>query len=63
MTERNKCPSCGESLGLLRADQAKPGALFEHARCKTVLVLVSSSTAEIVMRIATEAEKSFMVLR
>jgi hypothetical protein len=51
------CPSCGETLGLLRADEVKVGALYKH-RCGKVLVLVSASTTELVVRLATDAEKA-----
>ena len=55
------CPSCGRSLGLLRADEAKMGALYVHRKgfCDAVLVLVAvGSPSELEMRLATETEKT-----
>jgi len=62
----NDCPSCGHSLGILRAEDARVGALYQHTKClhchcKAVLLLVSCSPAHLEMRVATEAEKSAAV--
>jgi hypothetical protein len=56
------CPKCGEGLGLLRAEDAKVGAIFRHnarhTNCNAILVLVdASSPATLEMRLATDAEK------
>jgi hypothetical protein len=55
-----ECPSCGQSLGLLWAEDARAGALYVHRKgfCDAVLVLVAAeSPPELEMRLATEEEK------
>jgi len=53
------CPKCFQSLGLLRAEDAKVGAFFQHKPCGAVLVIVAAgSPNQLEMRLATEAEKA-----
>lgn len=53
------CPKCGASLGLLRADDAKVGAIYQHRHrgCDALLVLVAAGNpTELVVRLATTEE-------
>jgi hypothetical protein len=51
------CPNCLQSLGLVRAEKATVGALFKHRCCAILAVVAASNPAELVMRLATDAEK------
>jgi len=55
----SNCPSCGHSLGIILAEDAKVGALYHHRKCRAVLVLIAAdSPPQLEFRIATEAEKA-----
>lgn len=53
------CPKCGQSLGLLSADQAKVGAVFTHRKgwCDAVLVITEVGAVSFNVRVLTEEEK------
>lgn len=52
-----KCPRCDESLGLIRAEDAKVGSLWKH-RCGAILVItVSGPGPHMEMREATPEEQ------
>ena len=52
------CPKCGRSLGIMRAEDAKVGAMFIHRKgwCDAILVLTFASVASIKVRFATKDE-------
>jgi hypothetical protein len=53
-----KCPKCNESLGLLRAEDAKVGAMFVHRKgwCGAVLVITHVGQVTFDVRLATNEE-------
>lgn len=51
-----KCPKCDESLGILRNEEAKVGALYKH-RCGVILVLVQAEQTFLDVRLATKEEQ------
>ncbi len=54
-----KCPKCDESLGLLRAEDAKVGAMFVHRKgwCDAVLVVTWVGHVSFDVRLATKEER------
>lgn len=58
MPNKNPCPNCEESLGILSATSAiKVGSMVKHARCNAVLVIEEISTSTIRARLSTKAER------
>ncbi len=55
----DRCPKCGESLGLVRADDSQyyAGALVEHVRCGAVLVIERIVHGEFKVRLSTKEER------